>query len=394
MDNAQRKEYIDMKLSKLISAIRDNRKASCNNKFWSQNLIEDDAFKHSPQYKFTSNYEHRFLAQKEIIKCQKGTISMQEKMIEQMQNEIQRQKNELAYLKNNETGKKPISKFKAAPAHPADAKVDSIEKTNSRNSTPAKFPDVLKGMNQRHEERRQRWNVIKEQKALKEKQRIEEAAQKQLENKKLIAEQKRQKFKAVARRMREIEEQKKHDKLLKEWALKFYDKFSLMIYFAIWWIESRETKARLLTATYAVNKHLMSVALRNWKISTQISVNLKQNAAEKFYRRTVMKRHIVIWQNYTQQMQCYDESAIRIYEKELMASAFRRWHIYCLKSQIAQEEKYQAARAIYLRSMYKHYFQMWRELPKLNYEKIEQEKRIRDWESSVQKIIPDFQIQE
>ncbi|XP_014244689.1 coiled-coil domain-containing protein 191 isoform X2 [Cimex lectularius] len=348
MDNAQRKEYIDMKLSKLISAIRDNRKASCNNKFWSQNLIEDDAFKHSPQYKFTSNYEHRFLAQKEIIKCQKGTISMQEKMIEQMQNEIQRQKNELAYLKNNETGKKPISKFKAAPAHPADAKVDSIEKTNSRNSTPAKFPDVLKGMNQRHEERRQRWNVIKEQKALKEKQRIEEAAQKQLENKKLIAEQKRQKFKAVARRMREIEEQKKHDKLLKEWALKFYDKFSLMIYFAIWWIESRETKARLLTATYA----------------------------------------------YTQQMQCYDESAIRIYEKELMASAFRRWHIYCLKSQIAQEEKYQAARAIYLRSMYKHYFQMWRELPKLNYEKIEQEKRIRDWESSVQKIIPDFQIQE
>ncbi|XP_075225798.1 uncharacterized protein LOC142326952 [Lycorma delicatula] len=316
-----------------------------------------------------SIFANRLNAQKTVIQEQKLKLEEQNKLIQQLFEEKLKEqiketnKNILSNLQ--ETAKNCNSNLK--PKVKVLANSSSIY-MDSKKPTDCTF---VKRMNQREQERRERWEISRMRKQLiedeKKKKEVEEEQKKREEEeemrKKKILE-KKEKIKL----QREIELKKllcaEEIKRKMEIAKEHYNSYLLKKIINVFKKNIQYKKQLECECTNYCNKKLLNLYFKEWK----------KNAQYSFYSEAVQKLQV----------------AEDFYDAKLSEKTFNKWKIFTNKQRIEYEKRIEYAINHYNRNLLKNYFNRLKQLPLKMYKTREEEKRIRLWRDKVLEIIPDY----
>lgn len=285
METETKREMFNLKLNKLLETINDGQ------------ISLDDGVTKKTKRKLVGNsvYDKRYQTQKEIIACQKATISEQKQEIEKLklqnaslESEVVFLKNLTEHLKRDAVRKEEVSE-KIINASSGEKIIENV----TRGS------DILSRMQQREEERKKRWQQIKDQKANKE--RIEKMllVQKEEEERMRAIEEKKRKEQEENDRKIEAEEKLKRFQARKQiviFKLKAWQS-NHFAYVGFWkwtlFIKLVHTKRNI--TTFRIRRFLAMRYFQRWLFNAVTIREARLLLARSHYLKTLQTKAVNKW---------------------------------------------------------------------------------------------------
>ncbi|XP_065219091.1 calponin homology domain-containing protein DDB_G0272472-like [Planococcus citri] len=348
------------------------------------------------------NSEHDILKQnktsKSIVEMQKQKIQEQENIIKELQlARIKLETEKVNYERQsllNDTYEKADQKLKSKAKFLSmcnlPTKIDSSKYKNSW--------EFVTKMELRAEERKKRWEIIKERKQKLEEERLEKLKIEEERRKRIEEEEKKRKIlqlKLEKQRQEEMRKKQEEERL----------------YFHALNLKAKEHyNSRLCQATLDAFKHILETKnfmmkeaeryhkekillyyFTIWKLFYRIRVQRKEDKAQMCLENRLLRKGFECLKLTRKQYISNLQVAIDFNDFNIQKDYFYQWRVFVHKQKHETLKKEEWATNFYHEKLLQRCLQCWLKLPQIIFQERNKEQRIRQWYNKVQEILPDFQ---
>ncbi|KAL3268920.1 hypothetical protein HHI36_008007 [Cryptolaemus montrouzieri] len=348
-----------------------------------------------------ASFRNRFQAQKTIINKQKIKLHEQERIInelkmgiltEEVRNSLDKSKSDIRELFGD-------CKLKLIGRVPLEyVPLNDSEKISVHSQSA---PKILQLLEQRAYERMKYREMIKERKRILEetKKKLYEEA---LEQKKCLEEEEKKKHLEMIRERRKEDlermaiRQANKEKFIKDstTATEMYKRKLLAHSFSRWKFQFKWSRDKAVLCEEHYKKNILKKSFKALLGIVQIKYSIKYNVADKFYKRSMLKKAIIGFrQNRLERMRSM-QIAEDYYDFRLQCKVVDHWTSYIHRAVIIESIKMQQAIYQHQRKLLFQSFFQWKSLPTvLKLEKAKEERK-QKWRQKVWEILPDFKPSE
>ncbi|CAH1402715.1 unnamed protein product [Nezara viridula] len=331
----------------------------------------------------TEIYQNRFQAQKSIIDNQKALIAEQNDIIIKLKDNISTSDEHRLTIQYREDFNN----------------MDESAKKTKLLPKPTEHP-LVKRMKEREEGRKNRWSLLalkkkEKEKFLAEKLKEEEEERKSLEEKKrkLRIQEKREKERMIKEmETKKIREQEICAMLITK-TNSFYKTLLCAKTFHIWRNYLKYLQYIQSRCSYIYDLSILKKSMLAWKQTVISRKDLLHDLASRLDETYTVMTGWYQWKRKMHEIRRRRREITIWYDKEITRNTFKKWLNATYKSVNNKELLLQYIENAYDRILLLKTFGLWKQLPRILYFEREKEKRLREWESRVKSILPDYNMQ-